>query len=115
MRENEIHKLDLARTEIVDNKEYKVITSNTPMFSNTAKMKQILDEEAQAGWDLEEKLDSYKIRVSRDKSARDGDDSCQIDPYRTNVGVNNILYLGSAAVVTVIVIYLIIMAAAMTV
>jgi hypothetical protein len=100
---------------LVDNKEYKVITSNTPMFGNTAKMKQILDEEAQAGWDLEEKLDNFKIRVSRSKNARDNDNNCAIDPYRTTVGVNTLLYMGVAAVVTLIVIYLIITAAAMSV
>lgn len=101
--------------KLVDNKEYKVITSNTPMFGNSEKMKKILDEEAQAGWDLEEKLDNFRIRVSRNKNARDNDNNCTIDPYRTNVGVNNVLYLGGAAVVTLIVIYLIITAAAMSV
>ena len=54
----------------MDNKEYKVITSNTPTFGNPAKLKQILAEEAQAGWDLEELIDSNKIRVSRDKGVR---------------------------------------------
>lgn len=85
------------------------------MFGSTDKMKKILDEEAQAGWDLEEKLDSFKIRVSRNRNARDNDNNCSIDPYRTNVGVNNVLYLGVAAVATLIVIYLIITAAAMSV
>jgi len=99
----------------VDNKEFKIITSNTPLFGSTEKMKKILDEEAQAGWDLEEKLDSFKVRVSRDKSARDNDHNCTIDPYRTTVGVNSVIYLGGAAVVTLIVIYLIITAAAMSV
>ena len=99
----------------MDNKEYKVITSNTPLFANTAKLKQVMDEEAKAGWDLEEKLDNFKVRVSRDKSARDNDDGCPIDPYRTHVGMNNLLYLGGAAVVTILVIFLIIKAAAMSV
>ena len=99
----------------MSNREYKVITSNTPSFGNTEKMQQILAEEAQAGWELEEKFDSYKIRVSRDKSARDNDANLSIDPYRTNVGVNNVLYLGSAAIITLIVIYAIIQAAAMSV
>lgn len=99
----------------MDNREYKVINSNTPMFANTAKLKKVLDEEAQAGWDLEEKLDNNKIRVSRDKSARDNDENCPIDPYRSEVGVNNTIYLGGAAVVTILVIYGIIKAAAMSV
>lgn len=99
----------------MDNKEHKVITSNTPIFGSTEKMKQILDEEAQAGWDLEEKLDNFKIRVSRDKSARDNDHNCAVDPYRTTVGVNTLLYMAAAAVITLIVIYAIIALAAMSI
>ena len=97
------------------NKEYKVITSNTPIFGNPAKLKQILAEEAQAGWDLEELVDSTKIRVGRDKSARSGDGSRTIDPYRINVGMNQALYLGVAAIITIVVIWAIIQAAAMSV
>ncbi|MDC0598556.1 hypothetical protein OAP18_01740 [Gammaproteobacteria bacterium] len=99
----------------MENKEYKIITSNTPAFRNKAKMQQILGEEAQAGWDLVEKLDNYKLRVMRDTSARANDANCSIDPYRTDVGMNNALYLSIAAVVTVVVIYAIIQAAAMSV
>ena len=99
----------------MDNREYKVITSNTPAFSSNDKLHQILAEEAQAGWELEEKFDNYKIRVSRSKNARANDGNLSIDPYRTNVGVNNVLYMGGAAVVTIIVIYAIIQAAAMSV
>lgn len=99
----------------MDNREYKVITSNTPAFSSNEKLQQVLAEEAQAGWELEEKYDNFKIRVSRNKSARDNDANLNIDPYRTNVGVNNVLYMGGAALVTIIVIYAIIQAAAMSV
>lgn len=99
----------------VDNKEYKVITSNTPAFGNPQKLKAVLAEEAQSGWDLEEILDTNKIRVSRDKSQRAGDGSRSIDPYRISVGINNALYLGSAALVTILLIYAIIQAAAMSV
>src|SRR5688500_13343842 len=99
----------------VDNKEYKVITSNTPAFGNSAKLKQILAEEAQAGWDLEEVIDSNKIKVSRDKSYRTSDGNRAIDPYRINVGINQLLYFGVAAVITIGVIWAIIQAAAMSV
>ncbi|MGV3593479.1 MAG: hypothetical protein ACO1PZ_17480 [Gammaproteobacteria bacterium] len=99
----------------MDNKEYKVITSNTPMFANPAKLKQILAEEAQAGWDLEEVVDSNKIRVGRDKAQRSGDAARKFDPYRINVGMNQVLYLGIAALITIVVIWAIIQAAAMSV
>ncbi len=99
----------------MDNKEYKLITSNTPIFASSAKLKQILAEEAQAGWDLEELIDNSKIRVSRDKSARSGDGGRSIDPYRISVGMNQAVYLGIAAVITILVIWAIIQAAAMSV
>lgn len=99
----------------VNNKEYKVITSNTPAFGNPEKLKQILAEEGQAGWDLEELIDSNKIRVSRDRSHRTGDGSRAIDPYRINVGMNQALYLAIAAVITIVVIWAIIQVAAMSV
>ncbi|HEY0961439.1 MAG TPA: hypothetical protein VGE69_03700 [Pseudomonadales bacterium] len=99
----------------MDNKEFKVITSNTPIFANPAKLKQVLAEEAQAGWDLEELIDSNKIRVGRDKSQRSSDGNRTLDPYRINVGMNQVLYLGIAALVTIAVIWAIIQAAAMSV
>lgn len=99
----------------VNNREYKIITSNTPSFGNREKMQQILGEEAQAGWELEEKFDNFKVRVGRDKSARDNDDKLSFDPYRTNVGMNNVLYMGGAAIATVIIIFIIIQTAAMSV
>jgi hypothetical protein len=99
----------------VDNNEYKVITSNTPIFHNSARLKQILAEEAQAGWDLHRLIDPYKIMVSRDKSQRSSDGSRSLDPYRIKVGMNQVVYLGIAAVVTIIVIWAIIQAAAMSV
>ncbi len=99
----------------VDNKEYKVITSNTPIFRNPAKLKQILAEEAQAGWNLEEVIDSSKIRVGRDKSNRAGDGSRAIDPYRINVGMNQALYLAIVASITILVIWAIIQAVMLSV
>lgn len=99
----------------VSDLEYKVITSNTPIFANSQKLKAVLAEEMQAGWDLAEIIDANKIRVCRNKSARANDASCKIDPYRINVGMNNALYLGLAALVTVAVIYAIIQAAAYTI
>lgn len=97
------------------NKEYKVVTSNTPQFGNSQKLKEVLAEEAAAGWDLEEVIDANKIRVGRDKSARANDANSKIDPYRIHVGMNTALYLSLAAVITVVVIYAIIQAAAYSV
>jgi hypothetical protein len=99
----------------VDNNEYKIITSNTPLFHNSARLKQVLAEEAPAGWDLHRLIDPYKVMVSRDKSHRSGDSTRSLDPYRIKVGMNQAVYLGIAAVITIIVIWAIIEAAAMSV
>ena len=99
----------------MDNKEYKVITANTALFANTAKLHAVLKEESAAGWELVEKLDNYKVRLVRDISARANDANCSIDPYRTDVGMNKIAYMAIAAVVTVIVIFAVIQAAALSV
>lgn len=51
MRPNLRVQLAIEKELSVDNNEYKVITSNTPIFHNSARLKQILAEEAPAGWD----------------------------------------------------------------
>ena len=99
----------------MENKEYKILTSNMPSFSSKTRMSPILEEESKAGWDLEEVYDSFKIRLSRDKNHRENDKNLDIDPYRTKVGINNTLYMGGAAIITIIVIYGIIQLAAMSV
>lgn len=99
----------------MENKEYKIITSNTPSFASTDKLRQILAEEAQTGWQLVEKFDNYRIRLMRDVSARANDADSATDPYRTHVGINNFVYLGAAALGTLVVIYIVIRLAALSV
>jgi len=99
----------------MDNLEYKVVTSNTPAFGNPQKLQQVLAEEAQAGWELVELIDSHKIRVARNKSERANDAGRSIDPYRINVGIHPVAYFGLAAVLTIVVIYVIIQVAALSV
>ena len=99
----------------MENLEYKIITSNTPSFASTEKLRRVLAEEAQAGWQLVEKFDNYKIRLMRDVSARSNDANSGVDPYRTHVGINNMVFLGGAAVATLVVIYIIIRLAALSV
>jgi hypothetical protein len=81
--------------------EYKVVQSNTPMFAETSKMKQVLDEEAVAGWRLLEKLDNYKIRLQRDISHRANDAGLARDAYRTSVGVSSVVTYSITAVITI--------------
>mgnify|MGYP003111411106 CR=1 FL=1 len=85
--------------------EYKIVQSTTPHFAKNANLKAILDEEAQAGWQLAEKFDNYKIRLQRDISHRSGDASRDVDAYRTQVGLSNFVTYGSATVLTLAVVY----------
>ena len=99
----------------MENKEYKVLASNTPLFGNREKMQRVLEEEAQAGWQLAEKYDNYKLRLVRDLTARQNDANCPVDPYRSQVGVHSAIVLGAAALLTILVIWAIIQLAALSV
>lgn len=87
--------------------EYKVVQSTTPWFAKQDNLAKVLAEEAQAGWQLVEKFDNYKIRLSRDIKHRAEDAGRSIDPYRCQVGVSNVVTYGSATLVTLAVVYLI--------
>ncbi|MEX2130927.1 MAG: hypothetical protein WD772_05525 [Pseudohongiellaceae bacterium] len=91
--------------------EFKIVQSNTPMFANTAKLKQIASEEARAGWELVEKVDNFKLRFQRDISHRANDDKLDSDPYRTQVGVSSVVTYAVTAVVTIAIVVIILGAA----
>jgi len=81
--------------------EYKVIQAQTPLFADSKKMHEILEEEAKAGWRLLEKEDNYKIRLQRDISSRANDQSLDFDAYRSTVGVSSVVTYGATAAITI--------------
>ncbi len=81
--------------------EYKVIQAQTPLFSDTQKMLEVLDQEAKAGWSLLEKEDNYKIRLQRNISNRENDKNLDFDAYRSTVGVSSVVTYGATAAVTI--------------
>ena len=87
--------------------EYKIIQATTPYFANTQNLKTILEEEAESGWELVEKMDNYKIRVQRQISHRSDDGNRNRDPYRTQVGPSNAITYTAAAVATIAVVILV--------
>lgn len=87
--------------------EYKIVQSTTPHFAKAGKLKAVLDEEAQSGWQLVEKFDNYKIRLQRDISHRSGDATRDVDAYRTQVGLSNWVTYSAAAALTVAVVLMI--------
>jgi hypothetical protein len=85
-------------SELAEHWEFKIIRSPTGRFRNPLFLKQILDEEARAGWMFLEKFDNERVRLKRPASARAGDARCNFDPYRTSVGFGsgNMAWIGMA-------------------
>ena len=90
--------------------EYKIVQSNTPMFASRERLRDIMAEEARAGWDLVEKLDNYKLRFQRDISHRAHDEQLDFDPYRTQVGVSSVVTYTVTAIITTAIVLVILFA-----
>jgi|TARA_B110000971_G_scaffold89800_1_gene92366 hypothetical protein len=84
--------------------EYKVLQSQTPLFSSTAKMHKELELESKAGWSLLEKEDNYRIKLQRDISNRANDKNLDIDAYRSTAGVSSVVTYGATAAFTLAVV-----------
>jgi len=68
--------------------EFKIIRSATGVFRKPERLRQILEEEARAGWELVEKFDNSRVRLKRRIDCRQRDYHLTQDPYRTNVGLS---------------------------
>lgn len=68
--------------------EFKILRSATSAFKRPDFLKQVLEEEKQAGWTLVEKFDNSRIRLKRSASARTAGNSTTLDPYRSYVGMS---------------------------
>lgn len=68
--------------------EFKIVRSSVGAFKNPDKLRQLVLEEAQAGWVMLEKFDDNRVRFRRPRSAAGGDSLAGIDPYRTNFGMS---------------------------
>ena len=68
--------------------EFKIVRGGLYMFGNPQKLRQMLEEEARAGWEMAGKLDDDRIFLKRPRSARKRDHLLEpgIDPYRTDYG-----------------------------
>jgi hypothetical protein len=79
--------------DLAEDWEFKILRSMTRAFKNPDKMREILDEEARAGWVLVEKFDDGRLRLKRPASARQNDQLLSVDPYRTYVGYSETQYV----------------------
>ena len=68
--------------------EFKIVRSSTGAFRKRERLEQLIEEEAQAGWTMLEKLDDYRVRFKRPRRARAQDDYLppDVDPYRAYYG-----------------------------
>ncbi len=66
--------------------EFKIVRSSMGKFSNYQTVQQLCQEESQAGWEMVEKFDNYRIRFKRKIEHRNNDHILQFDPYRTTMG-----------------------------
>lgn len=86
--------------------EFKIIRANTRAFANPATLRQVVEEEARAGWVLLEKFDDSRLRFKRRRGAgpQVPADSSAIDPYRTHYGISptqySIVILAAALLIT---------------
>ncbi len=67
--------------------EFKMLRTSSGGFRSRKVLSRVCAEEAQAGWILLEKLDDRRLRFRRPIIARDRDNQCKIDPYRTRYGI----------------------------
>ena len=83
--------------------EFKILRSGIGAFGNPEKLREALDQEARAGWELLEKFDNQRVRLRRPVAARRDDHQLDFDPYRTWIGVSDAgvvvrVWIGAAVV-----------------
>jgi hypothetical protein len=76
---------EYAHDELAGDWEFKIVRSASRAFRRPEVFKALVEEEAQAGWVLLEKLDDGRVRFKRPQRARARDIYLPegVDPYRT--------------------------------
>src|SRR5438876_9740467 len=80
MCEEEEQMTPYSSTDLAQDWEFKILRSATGGFRSTGWLRQVLEEEAQAGWVLIEKFDNSRVRLKRSAAARERDGKLHIDP-----------------------------------
>jgi hypothetical protein len=83
-----------TQDDLTNDWEFKIVRSDTPAFRKPETLSKLIEEEAQAGWVMLEKLDDSRVRFKRPRSARARDAYLPdgVDPYRTRYGVPSTPY-----------------------
>jgi len=83
--------------------EFKILRTSSGGFRSRKVLNRVCAEEAQAGWILLEKLDDHRLRFRRPIIARDRDNQCKIDPYRTRYGISEMVETWTTIIVLLII------------
>jgi hypothetical protein len=93
-KEQEEEEMTAYSPEDMQKYEFKIVRANWGVFGNPQKFKQLLQEEAQSGWELVEKFDNERVRFKRPLSYRDRDSLLPVgvDPYRAQYGMPPLMF-----------------------
>jgi len=75
-----------SQSELNQDWEFKILHSARGAFKDPQWLREVLDEEARAGWVLVEKFDNSRVRLKRSPDARHNDSHLGVDPWRSYVG-----------------------------
>ena len=77
-----------AQDDVQGDWEFKIVRSESGAFRRPEVLQGLIEEQAQAGWVLLEKLDDSRVRFKRPQRARARDIYLPegVDPYRTQYG-----------------------------
>ena len=83
-----------TQDDLTNDWEFKIVRSGSGAFRNPKVLDKLIEEEAQAGWVILEKLDDSRVRFKRPRSARAKDAYLPegVDAYRTHYGVPTARY-----------------------
>ena len=91
----EEHMTQYASDDLNNQWEFKIVRSINAVFRKPDVLRQLIDEEARAGWTMLEKFDDRRVRFKRPLIARTQDTQLLqqgIDPYRTQYGMSQATY-----------------------
>jgi len=88
MNEDEEGMTNFSQSDLDNDWEFKIVRSTFGSFRKPHVLQSLIEEEAQAGWEMVEKFDENRVRFKRPRSARmnDGTLPGYVDPYRTQHG-----------------------------
>ena len=86
--EEEENMTDYTHDDLASDWEFKIVRSDSGAFRRSEVLRELVEQEAQAGWIMLEKFDDNRVRFKRPRSAQARDPylPAEVDPYRTRYG-----------------------------